>query len=146
MRFQIVYKETRVRFRIHKHFIHGDWNSVQRGVIVRKSKLGWYEDILEVLVNRPLTIDQAAYELDMDCTILRKRLDFLIRNRLVEERGSGKTISYAITEKGVRVLRALNFPKYLEKITNKITVIDETLQVLREFEDRNRKKRSSMTK
>jgi predicted transcriptional regulator len=110
---------------------------------MRKSKLGLYEDILDVLVNKPLTIDQAAYELDMDCTILRKCLDFLIRNGLVEERGSSKTTLYAITEKGIRVLKALNFPKYLEKITNKMTVIDETLQILRELENRNRKKRSS---
>ena len=113
---------------------------------MRKSKLGWYEDILEVLVNKSLTIDQAAYELSMDCAILRERLDFLIRNRLVEERESGKTTLYAITEKGTRVLKALNFPKYLKKITNKITVIDETLQILRELENTNRKKRSSMTK
>ena len=113
---------------------------------MKKSKLALYEDILEVLVNKPLTIDQGAYELDMDCTILTKHLDFLIRNRLVEERGSDKATLYAITEKGVRVLKALNFPKYLEKITNKITVIDETLQILRELEDRNRKKRPSITK
>jgi predicted transcriptional regulator len=113
---------------------------------VRKSKLGWYEDILEVLVSKPLTIDQTAYELNMDCTILKQSLDFLIRNRLVEERGLGKTTLYAITERGTRVLKTLNFPKYLKKITNKITAIDETLQILREFEKRSRKKRSSMTK
>lgn len=115
--------------------------TLNKGVlIVRKSKLGCYEDILEVLVNQPLTIDQTAYELNMDCAILRKRLDFLIRNRLVEERGVGKTTLYAVTEKGIRVLKILNFPKYLKKITHKITVIDETLQTLRELENRRRKK------
>jgi len=54
--------------------------------------------------------------------------------------GVGKTTLYAVTEKGIRVLKILNFPKYLKKITNKITVIDETLQTLRELENRRRKK------
>lgn len=109
---------------------------------MRKSKLESYEDILEVLVNKPLTIDHMAYAINVNCTILRQRLDFLIKNSLIEERGLGKTTLYAITERGIVVLKALNFQKYLGKITNKITVIDETLQIMQEFEKKNRKKKS----
>jgi len=109
---------------------------------MRKSKLESYEDILEVLVNKPLTIDHMAYAMNVNCTILRQRLDFLIKNSLVEERGLGKTTLYAITERGIVVLKALNFQKYLGKITNKITIIDETLQIMQEFEKKNRKKKS----
>ena len=109
---------------------------------MRKSKLESYEDILEVLVNKPLTIDHMAYAINVNCTILRQRLDFLTKNSLIEERGLGKTTLYAITERGIVVLKALNFQKYLGKITNKITVIDETLQIMQEFEKKNRKKKS----
>ena len=105
---------------------------------MRKSRLESYEDILEVLVNTPLTIDHIAYEINMDCTILREHLDFLIKNGLVEERGSDKTTPYAVTEKGVAVLRALNFQKYLGRISNKIRVIDEALDIIRKLEKNER--------
>jgi predicted transcriptional regulator len=108
---------------------------------MRKSKLESYEDTLEALVNKPLTADQIAYEINVNCTILKQRLDFLIKNSLIEERGLGKTMLYAITERGIAVLKTLHFPKYLGKITDKITVIDETLQIIREFEKKNRKKK-----
>ncbi|MCK4439432.1 ArsR family transcriptional regulator [Candidatus Bathyarchaeota archaeon] len=101
---------------------------------MRKSRLQSYEDILEVLVNNPLIIDHIAYEINMNCTILRQHLDFLMKNNLVEERGSDKRTLYAITEKGVSVLRTLNFQKYLGKISNKIRVIDEALEIIRKLE------------
>lgn len=109
---------------------------------MRKSKLESYMDILEILVSKPLTIDRMAYAIENDCEILGQRLDFLITNRLVEERGLGKKTLYAITERGIAVLRTLNFQKYLGKITDKITVIDETLQIIRELEKKDRKKKS----
>ncbi len=107
---------------------------------MRKSKLESYVDILEALVNKPLTIDHIAYEINMDCTILRQHLDFLIKNGLVEERGSEKRMPYAITEKGIAVLRALNFQKYFGKISNKIRVIDEALEIIRKLEKNERGK------
>jgi predicted transcriptional regulator len=107
---------------------------------MRKSKLESYEGILEVLVNTPLTLDRMAYKINMDCTILRQHLDFLIKNTLVEERGSDKKTLYALTEKGITVLRALNFQKYLGKISSKIRVIDEALEVIRKLEKSERGK------
>jgi predicted transcriptional regulator len=97
---------------------------------MRRSKLETYEAILEVLVSKPLTIENIAYEIDMDCTVLVERLDYLLENGLVELRAMGKKGGYAVTERGVAVLKALNFQKYLAHIANKLTMIDEALQVI----------------
>jgi len=97
---------------------------------VRKSKLESYEDILESLVNKPLTFGQITRQTDMTDTILNKLLGFLMENSLIEERATGKKTSYAITERGVAVLKALNFQKYLGKIKDTIRAIDEAMQIL----------------
>lgn len=101
---------------------------------MRKSKLESYIDILEALVNKPLTLDHIAYEINIECMILRQHLDFLIKNSLVEERKSEKRTLYAITEKGIAVLRALNFQKYFGKISNKMRVIGEALEIIHKLE------------
>jgi predicted transcriptional regulator len=87
---------------------------------MRKSKLESYEDTLEALVNKPLTADQIAYETNMNCTILKQRLDFLVKNSLVEEQELGKTTQYAITEGGIAVSKILSYQRHLGKIVNKI--------------------------
>jgi predicted transcriptional regulator len=97
---------------------------------MRKSRLETYEDILEILVSKPSTVDHMAYEIGLDCTVLRERLDFLLQNSLVEERALGRREGYAITERGIAVLKALNFQKYLEKVTDKLMVMDEALQIV----------------
>ena len=109
---------------------------------MRKSRLELYESILEALVNKPSTIDRIACEINLDCTILKQRLDFLIKNSLVEERGLGTRTLYAITERGIAVLKALNFEKYLGKIINKIEMVDEALQVVWKLEKRNKKNKA----
>jgi predicted transcriptional regulator len=101
-----------------------------RGLCMRRSKLESYEAILSALVKKPLTIDRIAYETDMDCAILKQRLDFLQKNDLVEERTPSKKTLYAITEKGMSVLKTLSFQKYFEKVANTIRMVDEALQVL----------------
>jgi len=97
---------------------------------MRKSKLETYEDVLEVLVSKPSTVDHIAYEVGLDCTVLRERLDFLLQNSLVEERALGRKEGYAITERGIAVLKALNFQRYLKKVTDKLMVMDEALQIV----------------
>jgi len=97
---------------------------------MRRSKLESYEDILEALVKKPLTVDALAYETNMDCTIVNKRLDSLIRNGLVEERNSRNKTFYAITERGIAVLKTLNFQKYFEKVANTIRMMDEAIHVI----------------
>ena len=97
---------------------------------MRRPKLETYEAILEALVNKPLTIDNIAYNTNMDCASLKSRLDFLLKNGLIEERGRNEKTQYALTERGVAVLKTLNFQKYLKKIANTIRAVDEALQAL----------------
>ncbi len=99
---------------------------------MRKSKLEAYEAILEALVNKPLSVENTALDTNMDCTVLVDRLDYLLENGLVELRAIGKKGGYAITERGVAVLKALNFQKYLARVANKLSLIDEALQVISE--------------
>ena len=97
---------------------------------MRKSKLELFEEILGNLVHRPLTIDDLAYKTDMDCTALKQHLSFLLKNGLVEERIAGGRHVYAMTERGVAVLKTLNFQKYLQKISNSIMAIDDAMETI----------------
>ena len=97
---------------------------------MRRSKLESYEAILGTLVKKPLTVDSIAYETSMDCAVIRQRLGFLLKNSLVEKRSQTRKTLYAITERGITVLKTLNFQKYLKKIANTIRTMDEALQVL----------------
>lgn len=103
-------------------------------MIMRNSKLKSYTTVLEVLVNKPMTIDEMAYEIDVDCLTLKHRLNFLINNHVVEERKTGKKVQYAITEKGIAVIRTLNFTEYLGKIANDIGLIDEATEIIRQLD------------
>jgi predicted transcriptional regulator len=97
---------------------------------VRKSKLESFEEILGALVRKPLSIDAIAYKANMDCTVLNRHLRFLIENGLVEERNAQRRKLYAMTERGIAVLKTLNFQKYLTKISNTITAIDEAIETI----------------
>jgi predicted transcriptional regulator len=97
---------------------------------MRRSKLESYEAILGALVEKPLSLDNIAYETDMDCNLLKQRIESLLKNSLVEERNLNMKTRYAITEKGIAVLKTLSFQKYFEKVANSIRMVDEALQVL----------------
>ena len=97
---------------------------------MHRSKLESYEAILEALVDKPLPFERIAFETTMDCTVLNGRMKFLVENGLVELRAMGKKGGYAITERGVAVLKALSFQKYLNKVASKLTLIDEAMQVV----------------
>jgi predicted transcriptional regulator len=97
---------------------------------MHRSKLESYEAILEALIKKPLTVDRIAYETAIDCTVVNLRLNFLTENGLVEERPLPNKTQYAITERGVAVFKALNFNKYLEKISSTLSAIDEALQTV----------------
>jgi predicted transcriptional regulator len=106
---------------------------------MRRSKLESYEAILEVLVKEPLTIDKISFETNMDCTVSERCLDFLIKNGLVEDRFSDTKTLYAITERGVAVLKALNFQKYLEKVSKSIMAMDDALHAVSIISERTKK-------
>src|SRR3972149_10670852 len=97
---------------------------------MRRSKLELYEDVMQALVNKPLTVDAIAYACCMDCVVLRQRIDFLIRNGLVEERTYKKGVLYALTGRGQAIFRTLAITKRLEKLQSTIKTIDEALQAL----------------
>jgi len=109
--------------------------------ILRRSKLESYEAILEALVKKPQPTDHIAYETDIDCTVISKRLGFLIENGLVEERPLPDNTLFAITERGMAVFKTLNFRKYLEKISNSLSSINDAMQTLpimsRDYEEQS---------
>ena len=100
---------------------------------MRRSKLETYEAILEALVKRPLKIDTLAFKVNLDCVVLKKNLDFLIENGLVEQRFLTKGTSYAATERGISVFKTLDFQKYFKKIQDTLIAIDEAMQVVPEI-------------
>lgn len=74
---------------------------------MRRSKLEMYVDILKVLSHRgPLKLTHIMYKANVNCSVLKQYLDFLIQQNLVEERTMGKKRTvYAITQRGITVLK-----------------------------------------
>ena len=97
---------------------------------MRRSKLETYQDVLHALVTKPLTVDAIAYACNMDCVALRQRLDFLLKNNLVEERNYNKKTLYALTRRGLAIFKTLVLTKRLEKLQTSIKLIDEALQAI----------------
>jgi predicted transcriptional regulator len=102
----------------------------ERADMQRKSKLERYEDILQALAGKPLTVDTVAYELNMDCFALRSRISFLIKNGLVEERSFRNKTCYALTRRGWAIYKTLVITRRLEKLQISIARIDEALQAI----------------
>jgi predicted transcriptional regulator len=77
---------------------------------MRRSKLEIYTDILAVLkVKGPLKLTHIMYKSNVNCSVLKEQLEFLIKNNLVEERVLKKErIVYAISPRGVAILRAFS--------------------------------------
>ena len=119
-------KDSQFTNDLSKHTLNQELGRVN----MRRSKLELREAILAGLLKEPLAIDDIAFETTMDCTVLNQHLDFLIQHALIEERLSDEKTLYAITERGIAVLKALNFQKYLQKVTNAIKTMDDAYQVL----------------
>jgi predicted transcriptional regulator len=94
---------------------------LKRGVNMRRSKLEMYIDILKVLAQKgPLKLTHIMYKANVNCSVLKEYLDFLIEQGLVEEKTVGKKrIVYAASEKGLRVL------KYFRELKVMLPVIEE---------------------
>jgi predicted transcriptional regulator len=75
---------------------------------MRRSKLEMYVDILDVLAFRgPLKLTHIMYKSNVNCSVLKEQLDFLIKNSLVEERiVKRERVVYALTQRGTNVLKA----------------------------------------
>jgi predicted transcriptional regulator len=75
---------------------------------LRRSKLEIYIDILDVLAMKgQLKLTHIMYKSNVNCSILKEQLEFLIKNSLVEERILGKEkLVYAVTPRGIQILKA----------------------------------------
>jgi predicted transcriptional regulator len=99
---------------------------------MRRSKLEMYVDILKVLANRgPLKLTHVMYKANVNCSVLKQYLDFLIQQNLVEEQTLRKKrnktrVVYAITERGITVIkyfRELNIALQITEEANKIPAL-----------------------
>ena len=89
---------------------------------MRRSKLEMYIAILNVLANKgPMKITHILYKANLNCNVLRENLDFLIKQKLVEERTIKKEHTiFEITQRGINVL------KYFKELTKALPFIEET--------------------
>jgi predicted transcriptional regulator len=94
------------------------------------SRLDKYLNILRVLVLGPQKIDSIAYGAKMECTALKRCLDFLVSNGLIEEqRRSGKWVVYAINERGLSVCETFRAQKYVDKLKKNLPLVEEAREV-----------------
>jgi len=84
-----------------------------------------YVDILKVLAqNGPLKLTHVMYKANVNCSVLKQNLDFLINQDLIEEqvipKKRNKTkIRYAVTERGKTVI------KYFNEVNRALQITDE---------------------
>jgi predicted transcriptional regulator len=93
----------------------------KEGLEMRRSKLEMYIDILRVLAHRgPLKLTHIMYEANVNCSVLKEYLDFLLKQNLVEERTIGKRrVVYAVTQRGITVL------KYFRELKQVLPIVEE---------------------
>src|SRR6202142_811945 len=93
----------------------------KRNMKVRRSKLEMYVDILTVLAHRgPLKLTHVMYKANVNCSVLKEYLDFLIKQGLVEERTVGKArVVFVVTQRGITVL------KYFKELKKVLPIVEE---------------------
>jgi predicted transcriptional regulator len=74
--------------------------------MMQRSKLEIHVGILKILASQgPMKLTQLVHKTDLSQSVLKKHLDFLIQQNLVEEQNLGKDeIFYAITGRSLKVL------------------------------------------
>ncbi len=94
----------------------------QRNKTVRRSKLEMYVDILSVLAQRgPLKLTHVMYKANVNCSVLKEYLEFLLKQGLVEERTIGKNrLVFAVTQRGITVL------KYFKELKEVLPIVEES--------------------
>ncbi len=88
---------------------------------MKRSKLEMYVDILQVLAQRgPLKVTHIMYKANVNFSVLKEYLDFLLKQGLVEERTIRKQrIVYAVTQRGITVL------KYFKELKQVLPLVEE---------------------
>jgi len=96
---------------------------------MRRSKLEMYVDILKVLARHgPLKLTHVMYKANVNCSVLKQSLNFLIQQSLVEEQTLHKKrnrtrVVYTITERGRTVL------KYFRELDNALQITREANRI-----------------
>ena len=96
---------------------------------MRRSKLEMHIDILKVLAHHgPLKLTHIMYKANVNCSVLKQYLDFLIQRNLIEEqilhKKRNKTrVVYAITERGRTVL------KYFRELNSALQITEEANKI-----------------
>jgi predicted transcriptional regulator len=80
-----------------------------------------YVDILTVLAHRgPLKLTHVMYKANVNCSVLKEHLEFLLKQGLVEERTVGKhRVVFAVTQRGITVL------KYFKELKQVLPIVEE---------------------
>jgi predicted transcriptional regulator len=88
---------------------------------MRRSKLETYAKILKVLAQKsPLRLTHIMCNANVNCTVLKEYLDFLIKKGMVEERIiDGNRMVYSITQRGVIAL------KYVRELNQVLPIAGE---------------------
>ena len=97
---------------------------------MRKSKLELYEEVLSALVDQTLSVDNIAFLCNIDCATVTELLEFLEKNRLVENNHSYTKVLYSLTTRGEEVYKSLTKTKRLNKLKKSMKTIKETEKTL----------------
>ena len=105
----------------YAHIVNSDFRLTLRRLSMRRSKLEMYVDILSVLAHKgPLKLTHVMYKANVNCSVLKEYLDFLIKQGLIEERTVRKQrIVYAVTQRGITVL------KYFKELKQVLPIVEE---------------------
>jgi predicted transcriptional regulator len=76
----------------------------------------------------------------MDCIALRQRLNFLLKNGLVEEKNFRKKTGYTLTRRGLAIFKTLTLTKRLKKLQTTIKKIDKTPKAIPALSKNNTEK------
>ena len=87
---------------------------------MRRSHLEIYIEIIRVLAQKgPLKLTILMYKTNLNCGVLKEDLNFLLKQNLVEERIIVNSRVFAVTQRGINVL------KYFQKL--KLALIVEEI-------------------
>ena len=106
------------------------------------SKLDKYLDILGVVAEQPQKVDRIASKVHMETKELKRRMNFLVLNGVVNERPTpDNQIVYALNDRGYAVFRTLRAIKYFEKLRESLPVIEEAKEIASILSKNTRKQR-----
>ena len=98
--------------------------------LVRRSRLESYQDILCALAKKSSTVDEMAYQCNMDCVNLGNKLTFLIENGLAKQSLDSRKRVFSLTRRGNAIYQTLSIAKRLERLQNTAKTMDETIRIL----------------